>query len=47
MLGVNDKGILFRIIKRCYRVIEKVSNANATEFALHSDIKEVVCFNLF
>ena len=47
MLGVKDKGILLQIIKRCNRVIEKVSNVNATEFALNDDIKEVVCFNLF
>ena len=26
MLGVKDKGILLQIIKRCNRVIEKVSN---------------------
>ena len=31
MLGVKDKGILLQIIKRCNRVIEKVSNVNATE----------------
>ena len=47
MLGVKDKGILLQIIKRCNRVIEKVSNVNATEFALNDDIEEVVCFNLF
>ena len=47
MLGVKDKGILLQIIKRCNRVIEKVTNVNATEFALNDDIKEVVCFNLF
>ena len=47
MLGVKDKGILLQIIKRCNRIIEKVSNINETEFALNDDIKEVVCFNLF
>ena len=47
MLGVKDKGILLQIIKRCNRVIEKVSNVNETEFTLNDDIKEVVCFNLF
>ena len=47
MLGVKDKGILLQIIKRCNRVIEKVSNLNENEFALNDDIKEVVCFNLF
>ena len=31
MLGVKDKGILLQIIKRCNRVIEKVSNVNSTE----------------
>lgn len=47
MLGIKDKGILLQIIKRCDRVIEKVSNVNETEFALNDDVKEVVCFNLF
>ena len=47
MLGVKDKGILLQIIKRCDRVIEKVSNFNENDFSLNDDIKEVVCFNLF
>ena len=47
MLGVKDKGILLQIIKRCNRVIEKVSNISETELSLNDDIKEVVCFNLF
>ena len=47
MLGVKDKGILLQIIKRCDRVIEKVSNISETELSLNDDIKEVVCFNLF
>ena len=47
MLGVNDKGILLQIIKRCNRVIEKVSNISEIELSLNDDIKEVVCFNLF
>ena len=47
MLGVKDKGILWQIIKRCNRVIEKVSNISVTDFSLNDDIKEVVCFNLF
>ena len=47
MLGVKDKGILLQIIKRCNRVIEKVSNINETDFSLNDDLKEVVCFNLF
>ena len=47
MLGVKDKGILLQIIKRCNRVIEKVSNISETEFSLNKDTKEVVCFNLF
>ena len=47
MLGVKDKGILLQIIKRCNRVIEKVSNISEAEFSLNDDIKEVVCFNLF
>ena len=47
MLGVKDKGILLQIIKKCNRVIEKVSNNSETDFSLNDDIKEVVCFNLF
>ena len=47
MLGVKDKGILLQIIKRCDRVIEKVSNISVTDFSLNDDVKEVVCFNLF
>ena len=47
MLGVKDKGILLQIIKRCNRVIEKVSNISEINFSLNDDIKEVVCFNLF
>ncbi|MGM9808645.1 MAG: DUF86 domain-containing protein [Bacilli bacterium] len=47
MLGVKDKGILLQIIKRCNRIIEKVSNISETEFSLNEDTKEVVCFNLF
>ena len=47
MLGVKDKGILLQIIKRCNRVIEKVSNISEIDFSLNDDIKEVVCFNLF
>ena len=47
MLGVKDKGILLQIIKRCNRVIEKVSNISLADFSLNDDIKEVVCFNLF
>ena len=47
MLGVKDKGILLQIIKRCNRVVEKVSSISETDFSLNDDIKEVVCFNLF
>jgi UPF0331 protein TTE0752 len=47
MLGVKDKGILLQIVKRCNRVVEKVSNISETDFSLNDDIKEVVCFNLF
>ena len=32
MLGFKDKGILLQIIKRCNRVVEKVSNISETEF---------------
>ena len=38
MLGVKDKGILLQIIKRCNRVIEKVSNTSETEFSLNDDM---------
>lgn len=47
MLGVKDKGILLQIVKRCNRIIDKVSNINENDFSLNDDIKEVVCFNLF
>lgn len=47
MLTIKDKGILLQIIKRCNRVIEKVSNISEIEFSIDEDIKEVVCFNLF
>ena len=47
MLEVKDKGILLQIIKRCNRVIEKVSSISETDFSLNDDIKEVICFNLF
>ena len=47
MLGVKDKGIVLQIIKRCNRIIDKLTNLNETEFALNEDIKEVICFNLF
>ena len=40
MLGVKDKGILSQIIKRCNRVVEKVSNISEAEFSLNDDIKE-------
>ena len=47
MLGVKDKWILLQIVKRCNRVMEKVSNVTKIEFSINDDIKEVVCFNLF
>ena len=47
MLVIRDKGILLQIIKRCNRVIEKVSNISEIELSLNEDTKEVVCFNLF
>ena len=47
MLGVKDKGILLQIVKRCNRIIYKVSSINENDFSLNDDIKEVVCFNLF
>lgn len=47
MLSIKDKGILLQIIKRCTRVIDKLTDINEEEFSLNDDIKEVVCFNLF
>ena len=32
MLGVKDKGILLQIVKRCNRIIDKVSNINENDF---------------
>ena len=37
----------YKLLKRCNRVIEKVSNISETDFSLNDDIKEVVCFNVF
>ena len=45
MLDVKEKGILLQIIKRCNRIIEKISNISQNDFSLNDDIKEVVCFN--
>ena len=39
MLGVKDKGILLQIVKRCNRIIDKVSNINENDFSLNDDIK--------
>ncbi len=42
MLVLKDKGFLLQIIKRCNRVIDKVSNITEVEFSLNDDIKEIV-----
>jgi uncharacterized protein with HEPN domain len=47
MLSIRDKGILIQIVKRCDRVIDKVTNINQKDFESDKDIEEVVCFNLF
>lgn len=41
MLGVKDKGILLQIVKRCNRVVEKVSNISETDFSLMMILKKL------
>ncbi len=47
MLEKRDKGIIFQIIKRCNRIIEKTNKISQEFFRKDEDIKEVICFNLF
>ena len=47
MVSMKDKGILLQIVKRCNRIIDKISVITHEEFTKNEDVKEVICFNLF
>ena len=47
MVSIKDKGILLQIIKRCNRIIDKISFITQDDFIKNEDVKEVICFNLF
>lgn len=47
MLKIKDKGVLLQLVKRCERVINKVSKISFEKFSIDDDIKEVICFNIF
>ena len=47
MVSMKDKGILLQIVKRCNRIIDKISVITQEEFTKNEDVKEVICFNLF
>ena len=47
MVSIKDKGILLQIVKRCNRIIDKISVMTQDDFIKNEDVKEVICFNLF
>ena len=47
MVSMKDKGILLQIVKRCNRIIDKISVITQDDFIKNDDVKEVICFNLF
>ena len=47
MVNVKEKRILLQIIKRCNRIMDKISVINQEDFIKNEDVKEVICFNLF
>ena len=47
MVSMKDKGILLQIVKRCNRIIDKISVITQDDFIKNEDVKEVICFNLF
>ena len=47
MVSIKDKGIILQIVKRCNRIMDKVSVITQEDFNKNEDVKEVVCFNLF
>ena len=47
MVSMKDKGILLQIVKRCNRIIDKISVITQDDFVKNEDVKEVICFNLF
>jgi hypothetical protein len=44
---MKEKGILLQIVKRCNRIMDKISVINQEDFIKNEDVKEVICFNLF
>ena len=44
---MKEKGILLQIVKRCNRIMDKISAINQEDFIKNEDVKEVICFNLF
>ena len=47
MVSMKEKGILLQIVKRCNRIMDKISVINQEDFIKNEDVKEVICFNLF
>ena len=47
MVSMKEKGILLQIVKRCNRIMDKISVINREDFIKNEDVKEVICFNLF
>ena len=47
MVSIKDKGILLQIVKRCNRIIDKISVMTQDDLIKNEDVKEVICFNLF
>lgn len=47
MVSMKDKGMLSQIVKRCNRIIDKISVITREDFSKNEDVKEVICFNLF
>ena len=47
MVSIKDKGLILQIIKRCTRILDKISQISQTQFNENDDVKEVICFNLF
>ena len=45
MVSMKEKGILLQIVKRCNRIMDKISVIK--DFIKNEDVKEVICFNLF
>ncbi|MCR5185198.1 MAG: DUF86 domain-containing protein [Bacilli bacterium] len=46
MLTVKEKGIMFYIIKHCYRIEDKIKDVSFEKFVSDEDIKEIISFNV-